>query len=120
MIFQWPDRLVFACGCGVYEPLPGLSYAAQLQVYLRHNSSNNNSCWWGGRGERGHDGYAAGVWRGTAATAVRSSRWSKLGSKSGEGVTVAAATVASAAAAAGIAAAAGVLRSGHVLRRLAC
>lgn len=114
MIFQWPDRLVFACGCGVYEPLPGLSYAAQLQVYLRHNSSNNNSCWWGGRGERGHDGYAAGVWRGTAATAVRSSRWSKLGSKSGEGVTVAAATVASAAAAAGV------LRSGHVLRRLAC
>lgn len=115
MIFEWPDRLVFACGCGVYEPLPGLSYAAQLQVYLRHNSSNNSSCMWSGEREGGAE-YAAGVWRGTAATAVRSSRWSKLGSKSGEGVAVAAA----AAGVASAAAAPGVLRSGHVLRCLAC
>lgn len=66
----------------------------------------------GGRGRGKGAEHAAGVWRGTAATAVRSSRWSKLGLKSGEGVAVAVASVA--------AAAAGVLRSGHVLRCLAC
>lgn len=53
-----------------------LSYAAQLQVYLGHNRSNNN-CSWGGN--------AAGFWCGTAATAVHSSRWLKLGIEKGKG-----------------------------------